>query len=279
MGAKRSLVWVLFWILSAMAFAWGIFRFCGPQRGVEFLTCYAIEWSLSLDNLFVFLMIFKSFGVDPHRQFRALKWGIIGAIVMRLGFILIGVTLVGMFEPILYLFGAFLIYSSYRMAFHIEAKKDVSDHPLVRFVRRRFPLTPDFVKDLFWIRRQGKIIATPMLLVLVAIESSDIIFAVDSIPAAFAITREPFIIFFANMFAILGLRSLYFLLARAERMFGLLKYGVAVILAFVGLKMLTIHLVEFDERISLGVVVLCLTGSVALSLIFRDRSAKKIEDG
>ena len=279
MGARRSLVWVLIWFLLAMAFAWGVFRFGGPQRGLEFLTCYAIEWSLSLDNLFVFLLIFKSFRVSANRQLRALKWGIIGAVVLRLAFILIGVTLVGLFEPVLYLFGAFLIYSSYRMAFQVEGRRDIRDHPLVKFVRRRIPITRNYIGDHFWIRRQGKFIATPMLLVLVAIESSDLMFAVDSIPAAFAITRQPHIIFFANLFAILGLRSLYFLLARAEKMFGLLKYGVAVVLLFVGFKMLTIHLIEFDERISLGVVLLCLVGSLVLSAVTRKSHGLRTENG
>lgn len=273
MPPKRALAWVLFWVLTALGSSWLIFNFFGRQYQIEFLTCYVVEWTLSLDNLFVFLMIFNTFGVEGHKQVRALRWGIIGAMILRMIFILLGVTLVGMFEPILYLFGAFLIYCAYKMAFQHDSQGDVRNNKLVKLVRSRFPVTRDFVGDAFFIRREGILFATPMLLVLVAIESSDVVFAVDSIPAAFAITRNPWIIFSANMFAIAGLRSLYFLLAYAERMFRFLKYGVSVVLMFVGFKMLSEHFIEFNEYLSLAIILTALCGSILLSLTLKVRVA------
>ncbi len=267
MSPKRALAWVVFWILSAIGFSWLIFHYLDRQHQIEFLTCYAVEWSLSLDNLFVFLMIFEAFSVDAHKQVRVLHWGIIGAMVLRMIFIMLGVTLVKLFEPILYVFGAFLIYSAYKMAFKDKGEKDISQNKMVKLVRKRFPVTKNFVGDRFFIRRQGMLIATPMLLVLVAIESSDVMFAVDSIPAAFAITREPMIIYTANIFAILGLRALYFLLAHADRMFRFLKYGVSIVLAFVGFKMLAAHYVHINQYISLGIILFCLAGSILTSLM------------
>lgn len=266
MSPKRALAWVVFWISTAIGFSWLILHYFDRQHQIEFLTCYVVEWSLSLDNLFVFLMIFEAFGVDAHRQLRALTWGIIGAMVLRMVFILLGVTLVRMFEPILYVFGALLIYSAYRMAFSKQKKKDIQDNKLIKLVRKRFRVTKRFIGDKFFVRRRGILFATPMLLVLVAIESSDVMFAIDSIPAAFAITREPLIIFTANMFAIMGLRSLYFLLAHADRMFRFLKYGVAVVLTFVGLKMITFHFIHINQYVSLGFILFCLAGSIISSL-------------
>ncbi len=271
MSAKRALAWVSFWISLAAVAAYLFFKFSTTERGLEFVTCYAIEWSLSVDNLFVFLMIFDAFGVDPHRQKRALTWGIIGAMILRLVFIYLGLTLVGFFEPVLYVFGAFLIFSAYQMAFQKESQKDITNNRMIKFVRKRFPVTEDFVEDKFFTRSHGKLMATPMLLVLIAIESSDVMFAVDSIPAAFAITRDPLIIFSANIFAILGLRSLYFALAHADRAFRFLKYGVSIILAFVGLKMLAAHFVKPNPIISLAFIMFCLGGSVIASLVIKKR--------
>lgn len=274
MPPKRALLWVVFWISTAIGFSFLILHSYGRQYQIEFLTCYAVEWSLSLDNLFVFLMIFGAFGVSSSLQLRALRWGIIGAMVLRMIFIFLGVTLVGLFEPILYFFGALLIYSAYKMAFNKGKKSDVSENKLIKLMRKKFPITEGFVDDKFFIRRQGMLFATPMLLVLIAIESSDVMFAIDSIPAAFAITREPMIIYTANVFAILGLRSLYFLLAHAERMFSYLKYGVALILMFVGFKMLTAHFIHFNEYLSLGIILFSLVVSVIMSLVFSESKGK-----
>jgi len=268
MSPKRALTWVGIWITTAMLFTWGVFHYKGSDSGIEFLTCYVIEWSLSLDNLFVFLMIFNAFGVVPHNQVRALTWGIIGAVVMRLGFILIGVTLVTAFKPILYFFGALLLYSAYRMAFIKEGEKDIRKSRLVRFVGKKLSITKRFYGDKFFIRWKGKLIGTPMILVLVAIESSDVMFAVDSIPAAFAITQDAFIIFTANLFAILGLRSLYFLLAHADKIFSKLRYGVVIILGFVGVKIILEQMhFHINIYLSLGVVVVCIVGSIIISLV------------
>ncbi|MDP8239648.1 MAG: TerC/Alx family metal homeostasis membrane protein [Candidatus Hatepunaea meridiana] len=272
MPPGKALRWVITWFILAMGFSWVVRHYFSTQLQVEFLTCYAVEWSLSLDNLFVFLMIFEAFGVDTHRQIRVLWWGIAGAMVLRMVFIFLGVALVQMFEPILYVFGAFLIYSAYMMAFSKEGTKDVKNNVLVRLVRRRFSVTKNFHGDAFFIRRMGITFATPMLLVLVAIESSDVMFAVDSIPAAFAITRNPFIIYSANIFAILGLRSLYFLLAQADRMFRFLKYGISFILAFVGFKMLAAHHIEFNEYISLGIILISIVGSILLSVFVKNEN-------
>lgn len=270
MPPKRALMFVGVWISTAILFAIGLYFWKGSETTIEFLTCYVIEWSLSLDNLFVFLMIFNAFGVVSHNQARALKWGILGAVVMRLGFILIGVTLVKAFEPILYFFGALLLYSAYRMAFAEEGETDIRQNRFVKLARKVFTITKNYHGDRFWFNRHGKIIFTPMILVLITIETSDIMFAIDSIPAAFAITQKPFVIFTANMFAIMGLRSLYFLLAHADKIFSKLRYGVVIILAFVGVKIIIeqpLFDIHVSQTVSLGVVLVCIAGSMAVSLL------------
>jgi len=270
MSPKRSLLFVGFWVTTAILFAIGLYYWKGSETTIEFLTCYVIEWSLSLDNLFVFLMIFNAFGVAPHNQIRALEWGILGAVVMRLGFILIGVTLVKVFEPILYFFGALLLYNAYRIAFGAKGEKDVRQNRLVQLAGKVLRITKNYHGDKFFFHRHGRVIFTPMILVLITIESSDIMFAVDSIPAAFAITKKPFVIFTANMFAIFGLRSLYFLLAHADRMFSKLRYGVTIILAFVGVKIIVEQLgVHISMYLSLGVILVCILGSIAVSLAMK----------
>ena len=267
MKTKRALLWVLIWVGTALLFTFWMFRWQGEQHGIEFLTCYIIEWSLSVDNLFVFLLIFKSFGVASNRQLRVLNWGIIGAVVLRLLFILVGVALVGMFEPILYLFGAILLYSAYKMVAKQDEAMDIRENMVVKYAQRHIPMTPDYVEDKFFTRQGRGFLATPMVLVLVAVNLTDVIFAVDSVPAAFAVTRNPWIIFSANVFAILGLRSLYFVLARAEEKFWLLKYGVGVVLAFVGVKMITAHWIDYGRYLSLAVILLSLGAAVAASLL------------
>lgn len=264
------------WVSAAVVFTLLIARLKGMTIAVEFLTCYAIEWTLSLDNLFVFLMIFKSFGVDERSQERALKWGITGAVVMRLGFILAGVALVMLFTPVLYFFGALLLYSAIRMILHRGGSLNVQDNRIIRFAKKHLPLTERYEGNRFFVRQDKRLLFTPLLLVVVAVESSDVMFAIDSIPAALAITHNPSIIFAANLFAILGLRSLYYTLAHADKMFSKLRYGVAAILGFVGIKIIVEQLMDqvfgrkgfhVDMYISLGVVVFCLGGSILLSLI------------
>ena len=268
MPIKRALIWVGIWVTVAMGFAAGLWHYKGSVAGGEFLTCYIIEWSLSLDNLFVFIMIFNAFGVDSHNQLRALTWGIIGAVVRRVGFILIGVTLVEMFRPILYVFGALLLYSAVKMMFQKESDEDIMQSRLIKLIRSKISITKDFHGDKFAIKKMGRWIWTPMILVLIAIESSDVMFAIDSIPAAFAITQDPFIIFTANMFAIMGLRALYFLLVHADKMFEKLKYGIGIILAFVGVKIIVEQLgVHINILLSLSIILGCLTISILISLM------------
>lgn len=273
MSPKRALVMVIVWFAVAMIFTAGVYHYKGSVMGMEFLTCYLIEWTLSIDNLFVFLLIFQTFGVDSHRQLRVLQWGIIGAVIMRLIFISLGVVLVTIFEPILYVFGLILIYSAYKMLGSEMEQIDFKQNKLVRLIRKWFPITDGFIGDRFFVKHIDGLMATPMLLVLVAIESSDLMFAIDSIPAAFAITKNPLIIFSANIFAILGLRSLYFLLAHADKMFVYLRYGIAFILAFVGVKMLINHYYKIDIYLSLTVVM----GALILSILLSWAKARQIK--
>ena len=260
------------WIAAALLFAVGIRHFLGGPLAAEFLACYVIEWTLSVDDLFVFLMIFRAFGVEPRHQRRTLNWGIIGAIVLRLNFILIGLSLVSLFEPVLYVFGVILLYSAYRMAIEKDEATDIRENRFVKLLQRYLPVASEYHSDRFFVQRHAKMVATPLLLVLVVIEAFDVVFAIDSVPAAFAISRSPFVIFSANCFAIFGLRSLYFLLAGADRVFGFLKYGVAIVLAFVGFKMLAAHFVKIDAHLSLLVVLSILTLSILLSLAFSPRA-------
>lgn len=279
MSPRRALSWVIGWIVAALLFARGIRHFLGSQLAAEFITCYVIEWTLSVDNLFVFLMVFRAFGVDPRYQRRALNWGIMGAMVARLVFILIGLGLVSIFEPVIYVFGLILVYSAYRMAVGKDEATDIRENRFVKLLQRYLPVANEYHSDRFFVRRRTKMVATPLLLVLVVIETFDLVFAVDSVPAAFAISRNPFVIFSANCFAICGLRSLYFVLAHAERIFRFLRFGVAIVLAFVGFKMLSGHFIKIDTNLSLIVVLSVLILSILLSLAFGPRSRGKASDG
>jgi len=289
MSPKRALGFVLFWIATAIAFGvtlyyWGSeitarlypdHPFNGPELAAEFFTCYVIEWSLSVDNLFVFLMVFHSFGIERKHQRRALNWGIIGAVVLRMVFILLGLGLVTLFEPVMYVFGAILIYSGYQMMFKPEEEKDVRDNKVVKWVQKFIPITPEFHGDKFFVKHKTGLLATPLFLALVVIETFDVVFAVDSIPAAFAISRHPMVIFSANVFAILGLRSLYFILEHANNLFRFLRFGVAIVLAFVGVKMLIAHYFKIPTLLSLSVVMGVLFLSIMLSIFLKPKSESK----
>ena len=276
-GLKRSLIWSGVWISTALLFFVAIHFFLekGSQRSLEFITGYLIEYSLSVDNLFVFLLIFKTMGIANENQPHVLKWGILSAIVLRIIFILIGVGLINLFQPIIYVFGAILLYGAYKMAFGGEKEIDWEKHPVIRFIRRFFNILPDYKGKKFFTKRNGTIYATPVFLTLLLIESSDIVFAVDSIPAIIAITRDPFIIITSNIFAILGLRSLYFSLAGIVDLFVYLKYGVAIILFYVGVKMMITDLYHIPTPISLSVIIALLAGSIILSLVHKKRSERK----
>jgi tellurite resistance protein TerC len=268
-GIKSSLIWSGIWISTALIFNLIILFFLedGKIKAVEFLAGYLIEKSLSVDNLFVFLMIFNVLGISDENQPHILKWGILSAIVLRILFILLGVTLIQLFHPIIYIFGLILLYAAYKMAFGSEVKIDLKSNLVIKFVSRHFNILTDYHGSKFFTRRDSVRYVTPLFLALLLIESADIVFAVDSIPAVIAITHDPFIIITSNIFAILGLRALYFALAGIVDLFVYLKYGVAVILAYVGLKMLITDFYKVPTLLSLGIIILCLVVSVVLSLM------------
>lgn len=268
-------VWTAVWIGLAMVFFGGLY-FWGDLLGtgrnqkdmaVEFLSGYLIEKSLSVDNLFVFLLIFQFFKMPPQHQRRILFFGIVGALLLRGAMILAGAALIEQFEWIMYIFGAFLVYTGIKIAMPKHEELDPSTSPAVKLVRRFFPVTEELHGRKFFIRKQdGKLFATPLFLVLVLVEFTDLVFAVDSIPAVFAVTKDPFIVYSSNVFAILGLRSLFFLLQGIMGKFHYLNYGLAVVLSFVGVKMLIIHWVKIPTPISLGVIILSLTVAILASI-------------
>lgn len=268
---KSSLAWSGIWIMTAMLFDVFIYFYLeqGHTRAIDFLTGFIIEKSLSVDNLFVFLMIFKVMAVPTENQPHVLKWGILSAIVFRIIFILAGVGLINVFQPVIYIFGLILLYASYKMAFGTDKELEYEKNPLVKIATKYLNFKPGFYGKYFFIRRQRKLFATSMFLTFLLIESSDIIFAVDSIPAVIAITRDSFIIISSNIFAILGLRALYFVLAKMVDIFVYLKYGVALILLFVGIKMLVSEVYSIPTIISLIIILFLLTVSILLSLIVR----------
>jgi tellurite resistance protein TerC len=274
-GLKRSLIWSGVWITTALLFNTGIYFFLeqGHQKALEFITGYLIEYSLSVDNLFVFLLIFGVMNVPNHNQPHVLKWGILSAIIFRIIFILAGVGLMNLFHPIIYLFGIVLFFASYKMAFGGEQTIDYENNYLIKFIKRFFNIIPDYKGDKFFVKRGGKVFITSLFLTFLLIESSDIIFAVDSIPAVIAITRDPFVIITSNIFAILGLRSLYFSLAGLVNMFHYLKYGVAFILSFVGVKMMLSEVITINTGLSLGIILSCLFFSIILSLIKKPKAS------
>jgi tellurite resistance protein TerC len=265
---KEAIVWSAVWIGLALAFAAVVAYHRGAGAALQFLKGYVIEESLSVDNLFVFLLIFSWFAVPTRLQHGVLFWGILGAMVLRLLFILAGVALIEKFEWVIYLFGAILIYSGVKMALEKEKKINPEKNPLVKLFRRLMPVTADFEGDKFFVRREGRTFATPLLLVLLVVEMTDLIFAVDSIPAVLAITRDRFIVYTSNVFAILGLRAMFFALKGAMNLFHHLHYGLSAILVFVGLKMLVGHYFEIPIGVALGTVASILALSILASLIW-----------
>jgi tellurite resistance protein TerC len=268
-SVKESISWTLVWIALALTFNLGIGHFMGNDKALEFLTGYVIEKSLSIDNIFVIALLFSYFSVPPRYQHKVLFWGILGALVMRASMIAVGAKLIAEFAWIIYVFGAFLILTGIKMI----AKQETDIHPeqtfVVRLFRRFIPVTRDYHDGHFFVRQQGALMATPLFIALLVVEFTDLIFAVDSIPAIFAVTRDPFIVYTSNVFAILGLRSLYFALAGVLDKFHYLKFGLGLVLTFVGIKMLLGHSPwRIDTHISLGVIILILTGSVIASLIW-----------
>ena len=274
---KQSLLWTAFWIGLALLFNLGIYFWHGGSvPATEYLTCYLIEKSLSVDNLFVFLMVFSFFAVPIAYQHKVLFWGILGAIVLRLAFIEAGATLLAHFDWVFYIFGTFLIIAALRMAFQKEKEIKPDKNPVLRVFRKFFGATEDYEGDRFFVKRFGRYVATPLLITVIVIETTDLVFAMDSIPAAFSITLDKFVIYTSNIFAILGLRSLYFALAGIMPLFHYLKYGLVIVLTFIGIKMLLAHYYKIPTGIALGVVVVVLVIAIIASVI---RNRKKAANG
>ena len=265
---KEALGWTATWISLALIFGAGVWQFAGRESALEFYTGWLIEYSLSVDNIFVFALIFSYFAVPPATQHKVLFWGILGALVMRFVMIYAGAALITRFSWLLYVFGAFLIFTGIRMAFRRSEQIRPDRNPIVRWFRKYVPLTGKYHNDRFVVHERGRWLATPLVVVLVCVEVTDLIFATDSIPAIFAVTLDPFILYTSNVFAILGLRSLYFVLAGAMNLFRHLQLGLGVVLAFIGIKMLLAHTAwKIDTLPALLVVATVLAVSVIASLI------------
>jgi tellurite resistance protein TerC len=273
---KEAGVWVGVWVALALAFAAGLHFWAGKQVALTFLTGYVIEEALSVDNIFVMVLIFEYFRVPKACQHRVLFYGILGALVMRGLFIAAGAALVSNFHWVLYVFGALLVVTGGRMAFKKDEEFDGDQNKIVRAVRRLLPMSRDFHGKHFFTVENGRRIATPLLLVLILVEFTDLIFAIDSIPAIFGVTTDPFLVFTSNIFAVMGLRSMYFLLAAVVDRFYLLKYGLALILSFVGFKMLTERWLEIDIMMSLAIILGVLAASVVASLIWSKRETHQV---
>ncbi len=276
-SVREATIWSVIWISLSMLFNLGIYFFwqdlvptsaySNGEAALAFFTGYLIEKSLSVDNIFVFVLIFSYFSVPPKYQHRVLFWGILGALVMRAILILVGAALIKEFHWIIWIFGAFLIFTGIRMAFHKNEELHPEDNPLVKVVKRFMPVTHEYRGASFFVREAGQLMATPLLLVLLIVESTDLVFAVDSIPAIFAVTEDPFIVYTSNVFAILGLRSLYFLLAGVMDKFHYLKLGLSAVLTFVGVKMLMPDLSELITGVSYKIPTLLSLGVVAAILV------------
>lgn len=274
---KEALIWSAVWISLALAFNYGIYHFMGKEKAIQFLTGYVIEKSLSVDNLFVFIMIFTYFNVETKYQHKVLFWGILGALIMRAIFIFAGVALINQFHWIIYVFGGFLVFTGVKMIFQSEKPIEPDKNPLVRLFKKFFPVTDKMHDGKFFVKINSRTFATPLFIVLLIVEFTDLIFAVDSIPAILAITNDTFIIFTSNVFAILGLRALYFALAGITKYFHYLKYGLAAILVFVGVKMTIVDFYKVPITYSLMVIASILVISVLLSIAFPQKS-KELKD-
>jgi tellurite resistance protein TerC len=263
---KEAGAWTAVWISLALLFNLGFFFWQGAEPSLQFFTAYLIEKALSVDNLFVFALLFTMFGVPAMYQHRVLFWGVLGALIMRGIFIGAGAALIHQFHWIMYIFGAFLVYTGIKLAVHKETEVHPERNPVIRLFRRFMPVTDTYQKERFFVRQGGKLAATPLFLVLLIVETTDVVFAVDSIPAVFAISSDPFIVYTSNVFAILGLRALYFLLAGALDKFYYLKTSLAAVLSFVGVKMLIVDFYKIPIALSLGVIAALLAAGIIASL-------------
>lgn len=274
---KEALAWSTVWIVLALAFNAGVYFLSGPEPALQFFTGYLIEKSLSVDNIFIFVLLFSYFSVPSQYQHRVLFWGVLGALVMRAIFILAGAALLQTFHWVIYVFGIFLIFTGIRMGLHKEREVHPDKNPVVKLMRRVLPVTGSYYGRRFFVRLDGKLMATPLLLVLVVIETTDLVFAVDSIPAIFAVTTDPFIVYTSNVFAILGLRSLYFVFANIIDKFHYLQLGLAVILTFVGIKMVITDIFHIPTFASLLFIALTLTVAIIASIVRARRLERMVE--
>ena len=270
-SVKEALIWTFVWIFLALVFNAILYFWRGQQQALEFFTGYLVEKALSVDNIFVFIMIFTYFQIPAQYQHKVLFWGILGALIMRVIFIFAGVALLEKFHFTIYIFGALLIFTGIKMFNHSNAKIHPEKNPVIIFFRKLMPVTPALHGDRFFTKIDGKRYATPLFLVLLLVETTDLIFAVDSIPAILAITQDQFIVYTSNVFAILGLRSLYFALSGIVHRFWLLSYGLAVVLVFVGVKMMLIDFYKIPIEWSLLFIATVITSSVILSLQFKNK--------
>jgi tellurite resistance protein TerC len=275
---KDALIWTGVWIALALLFNVFVYYQFGQEKALEFLTGYVIEKSLSVDNIFVMILIFSFFNVPAAYQHKVLFWGILGALVMRVLFILAGVELINNIHWLIYIFGGFLIYTGIKILTESDMKLDPEKNPLVIFARKMFRVTPNFEGDKFFVERDHHIWMTPLFIVVIMIEATDLVFAVDSIPAILSISDDPFIVYTSNVFAILGLRSLYFALAGLEKYFIYLKYGLSAILVFVGVKMCLSHIIEIPISYSLGFIVITLCIAILASIILRKKDEEAEEN-
>jgi tellurite resistance protein TerC len=279
LSLREATIWTGTWVGLAAIFGGAVFAMEGTTKGLEFITGYIVEWSLSVDNLFVFLMIFQYFAVPSMYQQRVLFWGIMGAIVLRGVFIATAVTLLSYFTWLVYVFGAFLIYVAIKLVRAGEVHVEPQKNPVLRFFKRIIPVETSYESQNFFVRRRGKLMATALMPVMIVIATTDIMFAVDSIPAILAITRDPFIVYTSNIFALLGLRALFFVLAGVMGLFRYLQVGLCLVLMFIGVKMLISEFVHIPIGISLGVVASVLGGSVIASILFPAEKAPAPEKG
>ncbi len=272
---REAGMWTATFVSLSMLFATVIWKVEGPAKGMEFLTGYLIEYSLSADNIFVFVLLFRFFAVPPSYQHRVLFWGILAAVVLRGAMIGLGVAMIQRFEWIIYVFGAFLLFTGIKILMHRNVEIHPERNPVIMFLQRILPMSKEYEGAKFTVRKDGRLLFTPLFIVLIGVEITDVIFAVDSIPAIFGITRDPFIVYTSNICAILGLRSLYFLLAGVMDLFIYLQTGLAVILSFVGIKMLINDIYHVPTAASLGFIVLVLALSIGLSLWQRRRETDR----
>jgi len=271
---KEALTWTFVWVFLSLIFNTIIYFWRGQQQALEFFTGYLVEKALSVDNIFVFIMIFTYFQIPSKYQHKILFWGILGALIMRIIFIFAGVALLEKFHFTIYLFGALLIYTGYKMFDHSNSTIDPDKNPVIRFFKKFMPVSPTLHEDKFFVKIDGRKFATPLFLVLILIETTDLIFAVDSIPAILAITQDQFIVYTSNVFAILGLRSLYFALAGVVHRFWLLSYGLAIVLIFVGIKMILIDFYKIPIEWSLLFIATIISGSIFFSLKIKRKNDK-----